>query len=595
MSSEARAERHDLHPRERVEDFLERGWWTDETIDAVFRETARERGDALAIVDPANRVDLLGSEPRRLTWTEVDSEVTHLAARLLELGVGPGDLVGVQLPNTIELAELYLAAWTIGAGVSPMAMQYREHELETMAGTADFDVFVTCQRFGDRSPAAAAVEMLDRLPSVRRVLTLGAAEEAGGSGLGADLVQHLVPGPATADDVRAVEDHRAAHPVDPNGLVTVCWTSGTESKPTGVKRAHYDWLSFAWSTIDAPRLVADDVMLNPFPMINMAGINGMFLPWLRVGCVLVQHHPFDGPTFFGQIAREGVTYTVAPPALLWGLLHDEATLARIDLSTITRMGSGSAPLQPAMVRGWQERHGIGIINFFGSNEGMGLMSSVEDFPDPDRRAQYFPRYGTPGVTWSSRVSEWYRLKLVDLATGETIEEPGRPGELHIWGPQLFAGYVHGDQLGDPLDAEGFLRTGDIFEIAGERGEYLHHVDRAKDLVIRGGMNIAPAELEALITEHPAVLEASVVGQPDEVLGERVAAVVVVRPGSTLTLDELVAHLRSLKIASYKLPERLEVVDALPRNPVGKVLKRELRERLRAESRSTTDDKETADV
>jgi acyl-CoA synthetase len=574
--------REALHPQDKVQDFLARGWWTDQTVDDLFRETAADRGDALAIVDPANRRELLGSDPRRLTWAEVEAEVTHLAARLLELGVGRGDLVGAQLPNTIELAELYLAAWTLGAGVSPMAMQYREHEVVTMGETAEFDVVVTCQRFGDRSPAASVVDVLDQLPSVRAVVTLGAAEEDGLSGLDADRVTHVVPTAATEAERQAVAAYREEHPNDPNDLLTVCWTSGTESRPKGVMRAHYDWMCFSWSTVDAPRLTSEDVLLNPFPMINMAGINGMFLPWLRTGCVLVQHHPFDAKVFFGQIATEGVTYTLAPPALLWGLLNDEEMLARIDLSGMTRMGSGSAPLQPAMVRGWQERFGITIINFFGSNEGMSLMSSAEDFPDPDLRAQFFPRYGVPDVEWSSRVSKWLSLKLVDQATGEVIEEPGRPGELHIWGPQLFAGYVKGEQLGNPFDEDGFLKTGDVFEIAGDRNQYLHYVDRAKDLIIRGGMNIAPAELEGMIAEHPAVMEATVVGDPDEQLGERVAAVVALRPGASLTLEELVEHLRAHKIASFKLPERLVLVDALPRNPVGKILKRELRDQIRNE-------------
>src|SRR5690606_5960801 len=160
------------------------------------------------------------------------------------------------------------------------------------------------------------------------------------------------------------------------------------------------------------------------PMVNMAGISGMFLPWLRTGSVLVQRHPFDLKTFLGQIALERATYTVAPPALLWALLHNDALLSQIDLSSLTRIGSGSAPLQPVMVRGWQEKLGIGVINFFGSNEGIGLLSSVEDFPDPDDRAQYFPRYGAPGVTWSSRISEWVQIKLVDPATGQEVTEPG---------------------------------------------------------------------------------------------------------------------------------------------------------------------------
>ncbi|KHL18637.1 acyl-CoA synthetase (AMP-forming)/AMP-acid ligase II [Mumia flava] len=562
-----------LHTPERVADYTGKGWWSDETTDALFAEQVRLRGDALAVVDPANRAALLGSEPRRLTWNELDAEVTHLAARLLDLGLGRGDVLGVQLPNTIELVEVYLAAWSLGVVVSPLPMQYRERELVGMANQAEFAVFVTTEGFAGRNPAADAAAARDRIPSLRAVVALGLpGEEADATP--ADVVR-LVPSAASAADTDAVAGRRAEDPNDPNDCLTICWTSGTESEPKGVPRCHYDWLAIAWATVDAPRVTSDDVLLNPFPMVNMAGINGMFLPWLRTGAVLVQHHPFDLPTFFAQIAVERVTYTVAPPALLWMLLHDEDLLAKVDLSSLTRIGSGSVPLQPSMVKGWQDR-GIPVINFFGSNEGIGLLSSAEDFPDPVERAQFFPRYGAPGVTWSSRVSEWMSTKLVDVLTGEEITDPGRSGELHIAGPTVFAGYLHPELRPSPFDDEGYLKTGDLFEIAGDDGQFLHYLDRAKDLVIRGGMNIAPAELEGLIGAHAAVADVAVIGDPDEVLGERVAAVVTLKPDASLTLDELLAFLKEQKIASFKLPERLEVREELPRNPVGKILKRELR-------------------
>ncbi|WP_211247567.1 class I adenylate-forming enzyme family protein [Cryptosporangium arvum] len=552
-----------LHPAEKVADYQARGWWSDETVDQLFRDRVAERGDHLAIVDPANRAALLGGEPRRLTWSELDGEVTWLAARLLELGLRRGDVLGVQLPNTVELAEVYLAAWTIGVIVSPLPMQYREREIAEMAAQASFRAYVTVATFGGRSPAAEVASVRDRLPALEHVVTFGRPGEGAA----------WVPVPASAEDRSAVDAHRAGDPNDPNDALTICWTSGTESTPKGVPRCHLDWLAICWATVDAPRMVAADVLLNPFPMVNMAGINGMFLPWLRTGCVLVQHHPFDLGVFLGQIASERVTYTVAPPAMLWLLLSDDRLSKAVETSALTRIGSGSVPLQPEMVRGWQERFGIGVINFFGSNEGIGLLSGPEDFPDPAERAQFFPRYGAPGVTWSSRLADQVTVKLVDPVSGAEVTAPGQPGELHLGGPTVFAGYLNGVA---PFDSDGYLKTGDLFEIAGDRGQYLRFLDRAKDLVIRGGMNIAPAELEGLIGAHPAVADVAVVGDPDDVLGEKVAAVVVLAPGASLTLDELVAFLREQKIASYKLPERLDVRDALPRNPVGKVLKRELR-------------------
>jgi acyl-CoA synthetase (AMP-forming)/AMP-acid ligase II len=562
-----------LHPAATVADYQARGWWTDETVDQLFADQVRIRGEELAVVDPANRESLLGSPPRRLTWAELDAEVVHLTAALLDLGLARGDVIGVQLPNAVELVEVYLAAWSIGVVVSPLPMQYREHEVLGMGTQAEFAAYVTLARWGDRSPAAEVLALRGRLPSLRHVVALGPAAEGG------DLAEGvLAVHPTAADDAERarVESHVAADPNDANDCLTICWTSGTESEPKGVPRCHLDWLAICWATVDAPRVTSDDVLLNPFPMVNMAGINGMFLPWLRTGCVLVQHHPFDLPTFLAQIATERVTYTVAPPALLWMLLHNEPLLAQVDLSSLTRIGSGSVPLQPAMVRGWQEKHGIGIINFFGSNEGVGLLSSPDDFPDPDERAQFFPRYGAPGTTWSSRVSEWIDVRIVDLVTGEDITEPGVAGEMRLNGPTVFAGYLHGDRLSSPFDEQGYLRSGDLFEIAGDRGQFLHYLDRAKDLIIRGGMNIAPAEIEGLIAEHPAVVDVAVIGDPDEVLGERVAAVVSLAPGQSLTLEELVDFLRGQHIASFKLPERLEVRDELPRNPVGKILKRLLR-------------------
>lgn len=325
----------------------------------------------------------------------------------------------------------------------------------------------------------------------------------------------------------------------------------------------------------------DSVLLNPFPMINMAGISGMFLPWLFTGCLLVQHHPFDAPTFFVQIATERVTYTLAPPALLWMLLHNEDLRSKVDLSSLEQIGSGSAPLQPAMVRGWQEQFGLNVINNFGSNEGLALQSLPEDFPNPDERARFFPRHGALGVEWEAFLADRVSVHVVDLQTEEEITAPGVPGELRIAGPTVFAGYLDGETLSSPFDEQGRLCTGDVFEIAGDDGQFLVYVDRNKDLIIRGGMNIAPVALEAMIAEHPAVAEVAVIGDPDEVLGERVAAVVALREGQSLTLDELVAFLRDRKIGSYQLPERLEVRAELPRNAVGKLLKRDLRSQAAA--------------
>ncbi|WP_067792744.1 class I adenylate-forming enzyme family protein [Actinomadura formosensis] len=562
-----------LHPSERVTDYTTRGWWTDETIGDLLRRQVQRQPDAIAVIDPPDKRDLMGVGPNRWTWTDLDAAVDRIAAQLLRHGVKPGDLVGAQLPNCTELVATYLATIRIGAVISPLPVQYREYELGLLAPLAGFTAFITAGRIGERATAQSALESLRTTESLRLLLAFGE-----------DLPDGVVPldaAPADASDRSLVADHLTTFQADPNDCVTVCWTSGTESTPKAVPRCHYDWLAISRPTVEGPELTGEDVILNPFPLVNMAAIAGTLLPWLRCGTTYVLHHPFTLPTYLRQIAEERVTYTLAPPAVLTMLLQNEQLLASTDLSSLRSIASGSAPLSPSMVRGWQDRHGISVVNFFGSNEGACLLGAPADFPDPEIRARYFPRYGAPGQSWHGEASKWISLRLVDLVTGKDVTEPGRPGELRIKGPMVFAGYLPGTAGHDPFDERGYLRTGDVFQIAGDRDQYLLYVDRSKDLIIRGGMNIAPAEIEALLTAHPDVAEAAVVGYPDPVLGQKTCAIIASAPGARPDTEALLQHLRELRIASYKLPERFVFVEALPRNPVGKILKRELSRRLDA--------------
>jgi acyl-CoA synthetase (AMP-forming)/AMP-acid ligase II len=230
-----------------------------------------------------------------------------------------------------------------------------------------------------------------------------------------------------------------------------------------------------------------------------------------------------------------------------------------------------------MVKGWQERHGVTVMNVFGSNEGTSLFSTGEAIPDPEQRARFFPRFGVEGLDWPAQFPAKIRTRLVDLDTDEEITAPGREGELRIAGAMTFDGYWKAPELSRAaFDDKGYFRTGDLFEIAAEGGSrYYRFVGRCKEIIIRGGLNISPAELDVLVEGHPKVREASCVAYPDERLGERVCAVVALRPGEELSLDELNAHLRTQNIAAFKLPEKLRIVEALPRNALGKVPRRNL--------------------
>lgn len=502
-----------LHAADRVAAFTEAGLWGARSWPGLLADQVQSRADPLAVVDPPNLRAICDSAPQRLTWSELGQRVDHLAQALADRGIGPGDVVGVQLPNSCDLVATYLAITSLGAVITPFPVQYRSFELAQMAGLAHATAFVGVSRIHDR-----------RLDDLR-----------------ADLL--AIPG---LDVVLAVDD------LGERPTTSVTWPDPDTIDPN------------------------DDVLLNPFPMVNMAGIAGMFLPWLLTGATLVQHQPFDVAVFFDQIRDEQVTYTVAPPALLIASL-EQSFCTPERLRSVRVIGSGSAPLPPSMITAWRDRFDIDVINCFGSNEGISMISDPRSVPDPAQRAVLFPRFGSEHHPWSNRASHGIRSRLIDPADGSVVAEAGVPGELRLIGPAC-------SRATSPARPAATRSTSSA-STAPATCSSTSPAPRTSSCA--GGTNISPAEIEDLVQTHPAVAEVAVAGSPDPVLGERTRAVVVIHPGTSLTLDQLVDFLRGSQIASYKLPEHLTTMDSLPRNPVGKVLKREIRDQIAPSSLTTT--------
>lgn len=558
-----------LHTPERIAEYTANGWWSNRTIDDLFRTQVGYAPDKEALVDPVNRSSFTEGAPRRYTYGELDSAVNRIATALLAEGLGKESIIALQLPNTVDLVIAYLAIARIGAIASPFPIQYREYELEVLCKHVGAQAFITSSRILDRPAAQAVMDLKSKIPTLQSIFSTGETLPEGVRAWDTIL--------ATPHDENALLQYLATLKVDANDIFTICWTSGTESKPKGVPRTANDWITIAYATTDGVQMTAADRLLNPFPLINMAGIGGMLIPWLLSGSTLIMHQPFDLPVFLKQATLEKATYTVAPPALLTLLLLREEILAQADISSMRVIGSGSAPLSPFMVKTWQVKYGIPVTNFFGSNEGIALLGDPAVIPDPEKRALFFPRFGADGFTFESRITKGMKTRLVHPDTEETITQPGVAGEMRIQGPTVFSGYYNDPELtAAAFDEQGYYRTGDMFEIAGENNEYYRYVDRLKDIIIRGGQNISAAEIEGHLQGHPKLIETAVIGYPDEVMGEKICVVAVVKPGETLTLQDLHEYLNAKQIASYKLPERVKVVPALPRNPVGKILKRELR-------------------
>lgn len=565
-----------LASAEKIKDYTEKGWWGEQKITDFLLERIAQDADKEALVDPMNKQAICGIEQKRYTFSEIDKQSGQLADYLLENGIEKDDIVILHLPNISELILSFLALAKIGAIACPFPVQYREYEVGQLTNKVEAKAVITTNIINERKYTDMYVNLLEQMPTVKQVYTWDAAEHDDVLSLG-NIRNRTV---RNAELLQKVNNRVTA-----NDIFTLCWTSGTTGTPKAVPRSHNEWIFSATGVIDGAGLTKDELQLNTFPLINMAGIAGTLYPWLMLGMKVVLHHPFDLQVFFQQIAIEKITYTLAPPPLLNQLLKNKELLSKINLSTVRAIGSGSAPLSPWMVKGWKEEHNIDIINYFASNEGSSFISGPSVIPDPEIRAKYFPRFGVEGFDWDVRIGDKMESKLVDFETGEIITGANHPGELWIRGAGVFAGYWgdHDNRLG-VFDDDGFFRTGDLFEIAGEGdlSAYYRVVGRLKDIIIRGGSKVSPDELENILQAHPKIAEVAVIGYPCEIYGERACACIVPAANENVELDEVIAYLKNSQIASYKIPEKVIIVDALPRNPVGKVLKYRLKEDLKVE-------------
>lgn len=521
-------------PQARINALSASGLWSGETLHGLLARHAADRPDALAVRDQPNRVELTGDAPVALSWSELEAASENLAARLQTAGLGEGDPLVVQLPNIAELLVVYYAVSKLGAIVSPVPVQYGAHELQMLAGALGARFMLSIAKLRDAPLADAARAAL---PGVQ-VLEFGA-----------DLALDPVPGGSC---------ERAAD--DADRILSICWTSGTTGTPKGVPRSHNMWVATGHTSIAAGSMRADDVLLNPFPLVNMAALGGFMYPAALLGAAIVLHHPLDPALYLGQMQDENVTFTIAPPALLNQLARAPEMWKQFDFSHLRRIGSGSAPLSPAMIATFRDDYGVEVVNFYGSNEGISLFSTPEVAPTPEVRASMFRRPAPGGLI---------ETKVADPASGEEITSEGEPGELLISGATVFDGYFHHDNQ-DVFSADGYFRTGDLVEICGG-GDFYRIVGRCKDIINRGGMKISPVELDVALEAHPAVVEAAVCPYPDERLGEKVCACLVLQADAAApTLEQLQAYLLDRGFARFKLPERIELMAQLPRNPLGKV-------------------------
>ncbi|MEU9860629.1 long-chain fatty acid--CoA ligase [Streptomyces sp. NPDC047971] len=482
----------------------------------ILHRAAAEHGSRTAVE--------LGADT--LTYAGLDAAAGRFAALLTARGVNPGDRVCVMLPNTLDFPVLYYGILRAGAVVVPMNPLLKPREIAHYlrdSGAVLLFAHEMCAADAVRGAEGTAATVLPLSADTLTELLADHPERAGS--------------PARADDDTAV----------------LLYTSGTTGSPKGAELTHANLLRNAEiSARSLFRLTSEDAILGCLPLFHAFGQTCAMNAAVAAGARLTLMTRFDPADVLRIVHERGVTIFAGVPTMYAALLASRtARPEAYDTAGLRMCVSGGASLPVEVLHGFEEAFGVPVLEGFGMSE----TSPVACFNHLDR-----PRkagsVGTP--------IEGVELRLIDVHDGV--------GELCVRGHNIMKGYLGRPEATAEALQDGWLRTGDLARV--DEDGYYYIVDRKKDLIIRGGFNVYPREVEEVLYEHPAVAEAAVVGLPHPTLGEEVAAAVATRPGTAVTAEELREFVRE-RVAPYKYPREIRLVEALPKGATGKILKREI--------------------
>ena len=470
-----------------------------------------------------------------LTYGELDAASDQLAAGLAAAGIGPGDPVALQLPNIPQFLVAYFGILKAGGVVVPLNVMLKAPEVAFHLSDSAAKIFITWAGLLDQAAAGAAAAGLSAVYAVGLE-----GDSAGASPFGKLL--------APADGGRLASR-------EPADTAVIMYTSGTTGRPKGAQLTHLQ----LYMNADIPgRLFdvqADDVVITVLPLFHVFGLSSILNVCVRFGCTMSLIPRFDAATVLAAIQRDRATIFEGVPAMFAALLaHPE--LDRYDLSSLRVAISGGASIPAPVLDAFEERFGVLILEGYGLTETASTTTFNRSAGDRRVYSVGKPIWGTQTEVWDGKGSP--------LPAGRD-----HVGEVVTRGLHVMKGYLHNPEATADAFTGGWFHTGDLgyFDEDG----FLFIVGRIKELIIRGGYNVYPAEIEDVLHAHPAIAEAAVVGVPDQRLGEEVMAVVRVRPGSAVTASDVIAFCRE-RLAAYKYPRVVEFRDELPRNALGKVLK-----------------------
>jgi len=513
----------------------------------------------------------------RLSYRQYRDEVERLAKGLLSLGIQKGENIAVWATNVPEWILLEMALAKIGAVLVTVNTNYRASEIEYVLRQGDITTLFMIEEHRGNSYVESiyrvAPELKDlndpireqlssaNLPKLKRVILIGDTAPAG-----IMLYKDVAP---LGEDITDETLRETQSSLDPHDVIQMQYTSGTTGFPKGVMLTHHGIINQTHVSCLIGNLKSGERYVTAMPFFHIAGSLGAVMFAVYLGCTLIPLISFDPAKELELFDKEKATFSFNVPTMLIAMLNHPRFLAGdFDLSSLREIITGATPVPVALMEDVKAKMGADCTIVYGLTESTGTVTETI------QNDSFELKSSTTGIPHPHM-----EIKITDPATGEPVAL-GEQGELMTRGFLVMKGYYNmPDKTAETIDAEGWLRTGDLATMNAEG--YVNIVGRVKDMIIRGGENIYPAEIEEFLMRHPKIAEAQVVGVPDSFMGEEVAAVLRLRPNETITEDEIRSYCCD-GISRHKIPQYIRFASAFPLTASGKVKKFELKAQLTRE-------------
>lgn len=532
------------YTQEEIDRYISGGYWKNLRVCDLLDRNASVFPDKLALAD----------ERTEVSWKELRENVNRIALHLVESGIGYGDFFILQMANVVEFYYLFLALNRIGAIPVMSLPRHRTREIDHMLKL--HEARGICVMVGDKFDYVAMVKEIENLhPYLKVKMAAGGPAPTGWLSLD-DLMQNQI-------ELKYPADHLAQFAPDPNDICCEQLSGGSTGVPKSIPRTHNDYLCMWEAYIGLCGFTDESICLVGIPVAHNANFNTMTGPALLKGATIILTRSPRPREHFALIQKYRVTTVQLIPVQITYWMEADADRKQYDLSSLRVISAGGQKVQPEQVRWCLKDLGVDMVNHFGMSEGITIGNRWDSPTEPQMYTIGYPHIMGPDL----------EVRIVNAKN--QVVKPGEMGEMVVKGPTHFKGYLRNPEQNKlSFDGQGFFHSGDLMSQRPD-GRYVVE-GRMGDVIKRAGENVYPAPVEALLVQHPRIINAAAIGIPDARLGEKLCCFIQLKEGKEFTLEEVQKYMQEKGVAVFQWPERVELVTGWPLTAVNKIDKRCLR-------------------